>query len=153
MLYGASPSGIYKDIEHLGLKAGMNLRTKIIAIQEIYAGESIGYGSQFTAKTNTKIGVIACGYADGYPRHAPNGTPVWVGKQEDITDGQIVPIIGRVSMDMITIDITNLQHAKVGSPVELWGENLPIDSVAQKAQTVGYELMCAIAPRVERQIL
>jgi len=153
MLYGASPSGLYKDIEHLGLKAGMNLRTKIIAIQEINSGESIGYGSQFTAKANTKVAVIACGYADGYPRHAPNGTPVWVGKQEDITDGQIVPIIGRVSMDMITIDITNLHHAKVGSPVELWGENLPIDNVAQKAQTVGYELMCAIAPRVERQIL
>ena len=79
--------------------------------------------------------------------------PVWVGKQEDIADGQIVPIIGRVSMDMITIDITNVQHAKIGSPIELWGENLPIDNVAKKAQTVGYELMCALAPRVERHIL
>jgi alanine racemase len=153
MLYGASPSGLYKDIEHIGLKAGMNLRTKIIAIQDIYVGESIGYGSQYVAKANTKVAVIACGYADGYPRHAPNGTPVWIGKQEDIKDGQIVPIIGRVSMDMITIDITNVQHAQIGSPIELWGENLPIDNVAQQAQTVGYELMCAIAPRVERQIL
>jgi alanine racemase len=153
MLYGASPSGRYEDIKHLDLKAGMNLRTQIIAIQDLQSGDSVGYGSQYRAQKNTKVAVIACGYADGYPRHAPNGTPVWVGKSENINDGQIAPIIGRVSMDMITIDISNIPYANVGTPIELWGENLPIDDVAFHSKTVGYELMCALAPRVERIVI
>ena len=88
-----------------------------------------------------RIGVVACGYADGYPRHAPDGTPVLV-------EGVRVPIAGRVSMDMVTVDLTSVPHAKVGSDVELWGRNLPIDEVANLCGTVGYELMCALAARV-----
>ena len=87
------------------------------------------------------IGVVACGYADGYPRHAPDGTPVLV-------NGVKTRLIGRVSMDMVTVDLTNVLDAKVGAQVELWGQNLPIDEVAQAAGTIGYELMCALALRV-----
>ena len=153
MLYGASPSGKYEDIAHLGLKAGMNLRSEIIAFQELQAGDTVGYGSQYQAKKNTKIAVIACGYADGYPRSAPNGTPVWIGKSENIMDGQIVPLVGRVSMDMMMVDVTNIAHAQIGSPIELWGELNPIDDVAFPAKTVGYELMCGLANRVRQEIL
>jgi alanine racemase len=152
MLYGASPSGLFKDIASVGLKAGMNLRSEIIAIQELQVGDPVGYGGQFRASKNTKIAVIACGYADGYPRHAPNGTPVWIGSTSNILEGRLAPIAGRVSMDMITVDVTDMTDAKVGSPVELWGELLPIDEVAISAKTVGYELMCALAPRVKINI-
>jgi alanine racemase len=89
--------------------------------------------------------VVACGYADGYPRHAPNGTPVLV-------DGQRVPIAGRVSMDMLTVDLSNVPAAHVGSDVVLWGEGLPVDEVANAAGTVGYELLCAVAPRVRFEV-
>ena len=92
------------------------------------------------------VGVIACGYADGYPRHAPNGTPILV-------DGIKTQMIGRVSMDMITVDLTAIPHARVGSPVTLWGTSLPIDEVASVAGTIGYELMCALAPRVRRVVV
>ncbi len=153
MLYGASPSGIFKDIESVGLKAGMNLRSEIIAIQELQVGDQVGYGGQFRASKNTKIAVIACGYADGYPRHAPNGTPVWIGSTNNILEGNLAPTVGRVSMDMITVDVTDKPFAKVGSPVELWGELLPIDEVAISAKTVGYELMCSLAPRVKVNIV
>ncbi|BDW11077.1 alanine racemase [Polynucleobacter sp. SHI8] len=153
MLYGASPSGKYEDIANLGLKAGMNLRSEIIAFQELQAGDTVGYGSQYQAKKNTKIAVIACGYADGYPRSAPNGTPVWIGKSENMMDGQIVPLVGRVSMDMMMVDVTNIAHAQIGSPIELWGELNPIDDVAFPAKTVGYELMCGLANRVRQEIL
>jgi len=153
MLYGASPSGKYEDIAHLGLKAGMNLRSEIIAFQELQVGDSVGYGSQYQAKKNTKIAVIACGYADGYPRSAPNGTPVWIGQSGNISEGKIVPLVGRVSMDMLMVDVTNISHAQIGSPVELWGELNPIDDVALPANTVGYELMCGLANRVKQEIL
>ena len=105
------------------------------------------------ASKNTKIAVIACGYADGYPRHAPNGTPVWIGSTNNILEGGLAPTVGRVSMDMITVDVTDKPFAKVGSPVELWGELLPIDEVATSAKTVGYELMCSLAPRVKVNIV
>jgi alanine racemase len=153
MLYGASPSGKYEDIAHLGLKAGMNLRSEIIAFQELQVGDAVGYGSQFQAKKNTKIAVIACGYADGYPRSAPNGTPVWIGQLGNILDGATAPLVGRVSMDMLMVDVTNIAHAQIGSPVELWGELNPIDNVAFPAKTVGYELMCGLANRVKQEIL
>jgi alanine racemase len=94
-----------------------------------------------------RIGIVACGYADGYPRHAKDGTPVWVGA--DSKDGGVVcPIVGRVSMDMLTIDLRNAPHAKIGSTVELWGDKVPVDDVAQMSDTIGYELLCAVAPRV-----
>lgn len=97
-----------------------------------------------------RIAVVACGYADGYPRHAPDGTPVWVAGASGLASGQICRIAGQVSMDMITIDVTDMPHVDVGTDVELWGDYLPVDQVAQAAGTIGYELLCAIAPRVKR---
>jgi alanine racemase len=144
MLYGASPSGSFEDIAQEGLRATMCLSSQVIAIQNLDIGEQVGYGGQFTASRPTTIAVLACGYADGYPRHAPNGTPVWVGG----ASGCIAPLAGRVSMDMLTVDVTDIKNVRVGTPVELWGENLPIDHVAKASKTVGYELMCAVAPRV-----
>jgi alanine racemase len=125
----------------LGLRAGMTLASRIIGVQSVERGAAVGYGSRFVARRRSRIGVVACGYADGYPRHAPDGTPVVVG-------GSRVPLAGRVSMDMITVDLTDAPHAGVGTPVELWGAQLPIDEVANAAGTVGYELMCALARRV-----
>jgi alanine racemase len=106
----------------------------------------VGYGARFRASRPSRIGVIAAGYADGYPRCAPDGTPVWIA-------GRRVPIAGRVSMDLMTIDLTDHPEAVVGAGVELWGEHLPIDEVARSCGTVGYELMTAVMPRVPRKIL
>lgn len=147
MLYGASPSGRVGDIEGVGLRPGMLLRSEIIAIQEISKGETVGYGSAFTASRSMRIGVVACGYADGYPRNLPNGTPIWVAP-ETWNKGSIAPLAGRVSMDMLTIDLSNSPQAKVGTPVEMWGEYIPIDEVAVRAGTIGYELMCGVTSRV-----
>jgi len=140
MLYGATPLP-YDTPDMLGLRPVMTLRSEIIAVQDLKANDSVGYGSQYTASRPHRIGVIACGYADGYPRHAPNGTPVRVL-------GTKVRLAGRVSMDMITVDLTDVPDARVGSPVVLWGEGMPVDDVAAAAATVGYELLCAVAPRV-----
>jgi alanine racemase len=151
ILYGASPTGRYQDIAHLPFKPAMIFTSEIIAVQEISQGESVGYGSIFTAKKNTRVGIVACGYADGYPRHAKEGTPVWVGNQNSSSsneEGGIVGLIGRVSMDMLTIDISSLPNAGIGSKVELWGYHVPIDDVAMHSDTIGYELMCSITLRV-----
>jgi alanine racemase len=139
MLYGGTPGG--RSAQEFGLKPAMTLSSEIIGIQHINTGEAVGYGSRFIAEKPTIIGVVACGYADGYPRHAPSGTPIMV-------DGHRTVLAGRVSMDMITVDLTGTPGARVGSKVELWGNTLPIDEVAIAAGTIGYELMCAIAPRV-----
>src|SRR5258708_5539764 len=119
----------------------MTLTSELIAIQELAAGESVGYGGTFRRAGAMRVGVVACGYAGGYPRHAPSGPPVVVG-------GVRTKTAGRVSMDMITVDLTPVAAARVGTPVTLWGEGLPIDEVASAAGTVGYELMCAVAARV-----
>jgi alanine racemase len=140
ILYGATPGG--KTAAEFGLRAAMTLESEIIGIQQIGPGDAIGYGSRFIADQPMTIGVVACGYADGYPRHAPNGTPI-------VVDGLRTRIIGRVSMDMITVDLTDIPTARVGSKVTLWGDGLPIDEVATAAGTIGYELMCALAPRVQ----
>ncbi|HEU4622186.1 MAG TPA: alanine racemase [Burkholderiaceae bacterium] len=140
MLYGSSPF-TERSAASLDLRPSMVLRSQLIGIQPVQPGETVGYGSTFTAERATRIGIVACGYADGYPRHAPSGTPVWV-------DGVRCPIAGRVSMDMITVDLEAAPHARVGSPVELWGDHVPIDEVAHAAKTIAYELMCALAPRV-----
>jgi alanine racemase len=140
MLYGATPFA-RDSAASLGLQPVMTLRSEIIAVQDLAAGESVGYGGSYTAVRAHRIGVVACGYADGYPRHAPSGTPVRVGDR-------IVGTAGRVSMDMLTVDLTDVPDAAVGSPVVLWGEGLPVDDVAAAAGTVGYELLCAVAPRV-----
>lgn len=141
ILYGASPSGRHADIADYGLRPAMSLRSEIIAIQQMQPGEAIGYGSRYRTEASRRIGIVACGYGDGYPRHAPNGTPVWVA-------GQRVPLLGAVSMDMLAVDLTEVAQAQVGTAVELWGEFLPVDDVAQAAGTLGYELLCALAQRV-----
>jgi alanine racemase len=144
-LYGGTPvSGT--PAADFGLRAAMTLRSRLIAVQSLAAGEGVGYGSRWVAPRPTRIGIVACGYADGYPRHAPDGTPVHVGDRR-------VPLAGRVSMDMLTVDLTDAPHAAVGTPVELWGAQLPIDTVAEASGTVGYELMCALAPRVPVRVL
>jgi len=140
MLYGSSPF-TYDTAEMLGLAPVMTLKSQLIAIQEIKPNDSVGYGASYTASRAHRVGVIACGYADGYPRHAPNGTPVLVC-------GRKVRTAGRVSMDMITVDLTDVPEAVVGSPVVLWGEGLPVDDVAAAASTVGYELLCGVSRRV-----
>ncbi len=139
MLYGGTPGG--GSSEAYGLRAVMTLTSEIIGVQCVRPGDSVGYGSRFVADREMTIGIVACGYADGYPRHAPNGTPV-------IVDGHRTVIAGRVSMDMISVDLTAIPSARVGSKVTLWGDGLPIDEVANAAGTIGYELMCALAPRV-----
>jgi len=139
MLYGGTPGG--RSAAEFGLRPTMTLRSEVIGIQEIAQGETVGYGSRFEAPGPMKIGVVACGYADGYPRSAPHGTPV-------IIDGVRTTLVGRVSMDMMTVDLTPIPNARVGSKVTLWGDGLPIDDVAHAAGTIGYELMCALAPRV-----
>lgn len=142
MLYGGSPL-LEKTAAELGLKAVMTLQSELISTHPMAAGECIGYGGDWQAKRDTQVGVVAIGYGDGYPRHAPSGTPVLV-------DGVECPLIGRVSMDMITVDITDHPSAKVGSPVELWGEHLSADRIASLCGTISYELFCQITPRVKR---
>ena len=139
-LYGATPFDD-RSAESLGVKPAMTLASELIAIQDLQPGDTIGYGGAFRSEHAMRVGVVACGYADGYPRHAPSGTPVVVG-------GVRTKTAGRVSMDMITVDLAKVPDARVGTPVTLWGEGLPIDEVATAAGTVGYELMCALAPRV-----
>ena len=139
MLYGATPFP-FDTAEMLGLQPVMTLRSELIAIQDLKANDSVGYGAQYTASRPQRIGVVACGYGDGYPRGAPNGTPVLVC-------GRKARVAGRVSMDLITVDLTEVPEARVGSPVVLWGEGLPVDDVAAAASTVGYDLLCALAPR------
>ncbi|HEY1844424.1 MAG TPA: catabolic alanine racemase DadX [Buttiauxella sp.] len=141
ILYGASPSGRWQDIANSGLRPVMSLRSEIIGIQNLKAGETVGYGSRYRAAGEQRIGIVACGYADGYPRLAPNGTPVHV-------DGVRTCTVGTVSMDMLAVDLTPCPHAGIGSPVELWGNEVKIDDVASASGTVGYELMCALAQRV-----
>lgn len=144
MLYGSSP---FEDrtAAMLDLKPVMTLRSEIIAVQTLEAGQAVGYGATFRARKRMRIGVVACGYADGYPRHAPGtvdeGTPVLV-------NGKRTRTVGRVSMDMLTVDLTEMSFANPGSPVTLWGEGLPIDEVARAAGTISYELMCALGRRV-----
>ena len=140
MLYGATPFPD-RSAASLGLAPVMTLRSKLIGIQTLAPGNAVGYGATFVATRPTRIGVVACGYADGYPRHAPNGTAVLVC-------GRRVPTAGRVSMDMLTVDLTQVPEASTGTDVVLWGDGLPVDEVATAAGTVGYELLCAVAPRV-----
>lgn len=141
ILYGASPSGQWRDIANTGLKPVMTLSSEIIGIQTLKAGDRVGYGGRYTARGEQRIGIVATGYADGYPRHAPSGTPVLV-------DGLRTVTVGTVSMDMLAVDLTPCPQAGIGTPVELWGKEIKIDDVASAAGTVGYELMCSLALRV-----
>ncbi|VTU19093.1 Alanine racemase, catabolic [Variovorax sp. PBS-H4] len=146
LLYGSAPDFPDHDAAHWQLEPAMTLATRLISVQTLAAGDTVGYGSRFTAEGPLTIGVAAVGYADGYPRHCGTGTPVLV-------NGVRTRMIGRVSMDMITVDLTPVPDARFGAEVTLWGRAsngtvLPIDEVAQAADTIGYELMCAVAPRV-----
>jgi alanine racemase len=145
-LYGSAPDHPLHDAAHWGLRPAMSLRSQVIATQDLKAGDKVGYGGVFQAPRDMRIAVVACGYADGYPRHAPTGTPVLI-------DGHPCTTVGRVSMDMLCVDLTPVPQAGVGASATLWGqastgEVLSIDEVAAAAGTVGYELMCALAPRV-----
>ncbi len=150
MVYGSAPDHPKRRSADWELQPGMTLRAELIATQRLRAGDCVGYGSSFRADAEMQIGVAACGYADGYPRLAPTGTPVLV-------DGVRTRLLGRVSMDMVAIDLGPVSQAAVGSEVTLWGRGpngsvLPIDEVAQAAGTIGYELMCALAPRVPTRV-
>lgn len=144
MLYGASPFA-ETSAEALGLLPAMTLDSQLIAVQNVRIGERIGYGGTYTAERPMRIGIVACGYADGYPRHAPTGTPIAVA-------GKLTRTLGRVSMDMLACDLNDLPQARIGSPVTLWGRGaggvVPVDDVATAAGTIAYELFCALAPRV-----
>jgi alanine racemase len=140
MLYGCSPFAD-QSAEALGLRPAMTLASELIATQQLQPGERVGYGFSYEAAGELTIGVVACGYADGYPRHAPTGTPVLV-------NGRRTRTVGRVSMDMICVDISGIPGAYIGTPVTLWGEGLSADEVAASAGTLSYELLCALAARV-----
>jgi len=140
MLYGASPFA-GQSARSLGLQPAMTLASEIIAVQHLRPGAALGYGGVFVAERNMRVGVVACGYADGYPRHATTGTPILVA-------GQRTRTLGRVSMDMLFVDLTDISDAGIGSAVTLWGEGMPVDEVASAAGTIGYELLCARAARV-----
>lgn len=134
MLYGATPF----EVEHplaAQLKPVMSLQSKIMCVRELPAGEPVGYGAKFICPRSTRVGVVAMGYADGYPRHAPTGTPV-------VVDGVRTQLLGRVSMDMLTVDLTDLPQAGLGSNVELWGSQVLASEVAQAAQSIPYQLFC-----------
>ena len=140
MLYGCSPFAD-QSAEALGLQPAMTLASEIIGVQRLNPGEGVGYGLSFKAEAEMTIGVVACGYADGYPRHAPSGTPVKVGERYAKT-------VGRVSMDMLCVDLTDVPEARVGTPVTLWGEGLSADDVAVSAGTLSYQLLAGLAARV-----
>ncbi len=141
MLYGMSPF-VDKTAQQLGLKPLMSVYSKLIAIKSLQAGERVGYSGTWMCDKPTRLGVVAIGYGDGYPRHAKSGTPVLI-------NGQRVPLVGRVSMDMLTVDITTQPTAKIGDCVTLWGDGLPIEEIAACADTIPYTLTCGITQRVK----
>jgi alanine racemase len=142
MLYGASPLGD-KHASASQLRPVMHLKSALIAVRDLAAGERIGYGGRFVCPEPMRVGVVALGYADGYPRHAPDGTPVAVG-------GRVTRIIGRVSMDMLTVDLTGLEGVRPGDPVQLWGDQVSANAVAEASGTIAYQLFTSISGRVRR---
>ena len=149
-VYGSAPDYPEHDIAHWDLQPTMTLATRIIGTQQLQPGDTVGYGSSYTADKPMRIGVVACGYADGYPRHCSTDTPVLV-------DGVRTRLLGRVSMDMITVDLTPVPQAGFGTEVTMWGRAsngavLSIDEPARAGGTLGYELMCALAPRVPTSV-
>jgi alanine racemase len=125
----------------LGLRAAMTLQSEVIAVKVVRAGETVGYGGTWRAARDTSMAVVAAGYGDGYPRGTPSGTPVQV-------NGARAPLIGRVSMDMVTVDVTDLPPVAVGDPVVLWGAGVPVEEIAARARTISYELICGVSQRV-----
>lgn len=145
MLYGASPL-TDRAAADLALRPAMNLVSELIAVRRLAKGDPVGYGGIYRCPQDMPVGVVACGYGDGYPRHAPAGTPVRV-------NGQLAPLAGRVSMDMLTVDLRGHPGARIGDPVQLWGDRVPVDDVARAAGTIAYELLCGVSARVPRRIL
>jgi alanine racemase len=144
-LYGAEPLNRFSAVQsNVALKPVMTLTAAIIGLRQIQPGDAVGYGQTWQAQRPTMIATVAIGYGDGYPRHAPSGTPVFL-------QGQTVPLVGRVSMDMITVDVTDLsQVPNIGDVVELWGANLSVTTVAEHVNTINYELVTRISPRVTK---
>lgn len=142
MLYGGAPL-IGTTGPELGLQPVMILESRVIAVRELAAGEPVGYGATWVAESSCRMGIVEIGYGDGYPRHAPSGTPVAVA-------GQRCRLIGRVSMDMIAVDLSQCPGAEPGTPVELWGHHVGVDEVAGLAGTISYELLTGVSPRVPR---
>lgn len=145
MLYGVSPL-LDRTGEDEGLLPVMTLTTRLIAVKEVRAHETVGYAATWTAPADGRIGIAAMGYGDGYPRHAPSGTPTLVR-------GRTVPLVGRVSMDMLALDLSQLPEARVGDEVTLWGRGLAIEGIASLAGTIGYELLCGITGRVHARVI
>jgi alanine racemase len=150
LCYGSAPGFPVRNAPQLGLAPAMTLRSRLIGVQQLQPGDTVGYASAYTAQQPMRVGVVACGYADGYPRHAGTDTPVLV-------DGVRTGTVGRVSMDMLAVDLTPVPQAGLGSEVTLWGcgphgSRLAIDDVAAAAGTIGYELMCGVAPRVPMRV-
>jgi len=143
MLYGASPLH-GRTAAELGLRPVMRLETRLIAVRALLRGNRIGYGGTYVCPEDMPVGVAAIGYGDGYPHHAPTGTPVLVGERR-------APLVGRVSMDMISIDLRGLPDPAVGDPVTLWGAGLPVDEIAEWACTIPYELLCRVTARVQME--
>lgn len=139
-LYGGSPFSDSSGVE-LGLKPAMSLETAVIATRSVPQGETVGYAGAWKAPRDSTVAIVAAGYGDGLARNLPNGTPVLIG-------GQRAPLVGRVSMDMIAVDVTELQGVHVGTPVVLWGAGLPVEEIARHAGTIPYELLCAVSQRV-----
>ena len=142
MLYGVSPF-LHRTGQDEGLQPVMTLQSILISVKTHHFGDAIGYGASWQCPETMPVGIVAIGYADGYPRHAPTGTPVLV-------NGQKVPLIGRVSMDMLAVDLRSQPYAKVGDPVILWGKGLPVEEIASRAGTIPYQLLCNMNPRVNR---
>lgn len=140
MLYGVNPflEGVGADLD---LKSVMQLSTRLIAINDCQQGDMVGYGGHWVCPKDMRIGVAAIGYGDGYPRHAENGTPVLI-------NGQLCPLVGRVSMDMVTVDLSVCEHVAIGDEVVLWGESLPVETIASHTGTIPYELLCNVYGRV-----
>jgi alanine racemase len=145
MLYGASPL-IGRAASDLGLCPVMTLQSDLIAVKHLQAGDAVGYGGTYVCPEAMRVGVVGIGYGDGYPRQAPSGTPVLIRGRE-------APIVGRVSMDMISVDLRGVPEAVVGDPVTLWGAGLPVERIAERARTIPYELLCRVTARVRREHL
>lgn len=142
MLYGCSPMKVETE-QDFDLRPVMTLESQVIAVKTVPAGGAIGYGGTWVCAADTRVGVLSCGYGDGYPRHAPSGTPVWV-------KGRASRTLGRVSMDLMTIDLTDRDDVEIGDWVELWGKNVPASTVAARAGTIPYELVTRVTRRVPR---
>ncbi|MFT5111658.1 MAG: alanine racemase [Parasphingorhabdus sp.] len=139
-IFGVSPL-MAKCGKDLGLKPVMTLISKVLSVKKLFKGQSVGYGANFTCAKDTTMAIVSCGYGDGYPRHAKNGTPVLVRDQ-------IAPLIGTISMDTLSIDVSEIEGVVPGDPVTLWGRGLPIENVARQSDTIAYELLCGLSNRV-----